>query len=226
MKRFFKVLLIILLCFVLLVGAYFAYVFLAYKRIDDMQELGVTAPETAGSDAVAAGEPLKIVSYNVGFGAYSADYDFFMDGGTQSWAFSKEAVYTNIAGAVNEIKSAAPDFVYVQEVDIGGTRSYHVDERELIAPELPGYYYTFAQNYDSPFLFYPFNQPHGANKAGLMTFSKYEITSALRRSLPIENTVMKLVDLDRCYSVNRGPTDNGKELVLYTQYCPSSNREP
>ena len=71
MKRFFKVLLIILLCFVLLVGAYFAYVFLAYKRIDDMQELGVTAPEAAGPDAVAAGEPLKIVSYNVGFGAYS-----------------------------------------------------------------------------------------------------------------------------------------------------------
>ena len=218
MKKFFKALLIILLCAVLLLGAYFAYVFLAYKRIDDMQELGVTAPETAGSDAVAAGEPLKIVSYNVGFGAYSADYDFFMDGGTQSWAFSKEAVYTNIAGAVNEIKSAAPDFVYVQEVDIGGTRSYHVDERELIAPELPGYYYTFAQNYDSPFLCYPFNQPHGANKAGLMTFSKYEITSALRRSLPIENTVMKLVDLDRCYSVNRVPTDNGKELVLYNMH--------
>ncbi|MBO7389049.1 MAG: endonuclease/exonuclease/phosphatase family protein, partial [Oscillospiraceae bacterium] len=116
MKKFFKVLLIILLCVVLLVGAYFAYVFLAYKRIDDMQELGVTVPEAAGPDAVAAGEPLKIVSYNVGFGAYSADYDFFMDGGTQSWAFSKEAVYTNIAGAVNEIKSAAPDFVFVQEV--------------------------------------------------------------------------------------------------------------
>ena len=48
-----------------------------------------------------------------------------------------------------------------------------------------------------------------------MTFSRFPISSALRRSLPIEDTVMKLVDLDRCYSVNRIPVQDGGELVVY-----------
>ena len=33
--------------------------------------------------------------------------------------------------------------------------------------------------------------------------------------LPIEAGVMKLVDLDRCYSVHRIPAADGRELVLY-----------
>ena len=45
--------------------------------------------------------------------------------------------------------------------------------------------------------------------------SRYPVTSALRRSLPIDPGVMKLVDLDRCYSVSRIPVEGGRELVLY-----------
>ena len=48
-----------------------------------------------------------------------------------------------------------------------------------------------------------------------MTLSRHPISSAVRRSLPIETGIMKLVDLDRCYSVSRVPMENGRELVLY-----------
>ena len=37
----------------------------------------------------------------------------------------------------------------------------------------------------------------------------------MRRSLPIDTGVMKIVDLDRCYSVSRAKVDNGKELVMF-----------
>ena len=37
----------------------------------------------------------------------------------------------------------------------------------------------------------------------------FPITSALRRSLPIETGFTKLLDLDRCYSVSRIPVDGG-----------------
>ena len=74
---------------------------------------------------------------------------------------------------------------------------------------------VFAQNYDSPYLFYPLINPHGANQSGIVTLSRHPISSAVRRSLPIETSVMKLVDLDRCYSVSRIPMENGRELVLY-----------
>ena len=74
---------------------------------------------------------------------------------------------------------------------------------------------TFAQNYDSPYLFWPLDEPHGANRAGQATYSAFPIASALRRQLPIEEGFMKLVDCDRCYSVQRIPLREGRELVLY-----------
>ena len=74
---------------------------------------------------------------------------------------------------------------------------------------------VFAQNYDSPYLFYPLIQPHGANQSGIVTLSRHPIASAARRELPVESGFMKLLDLDRCYSVSRIPTASGKELVLY-----------
>lgn len=53
---------------------------------------------------------------------------------------------------------------------------------------------VYAQNYDSPYLFYPLINPHGANQSGIVTLSRHPISSAVRRSLPIETSVMKLVD--------------------------------
>ena len=138
-----------------------------------------------------------------------------MDGGTESRARSEEAVRENLGGAMDAAQSLDPDLVFLQEVDADGTRSHHIDERELVRAALSGYDTVFAQNYDSPYLFWPLTEPHGANQAGQMTLSRYPITGSLRRSLPIEDGFMKLVDLDRCYTVSRLPTNDGKELVLY-----------
>lgn len=207
---------IILAVIVVLVLAYVAYVFISYKRIDDNQML--QAEGTAQQQTIATGKELMVTSYNIGFGAYSDDYTFFMDGGKESWAFSEEAVYDNIAGAMGVIDEKDPDIALFQEVDFDATRSYHVDERVLVEDamkEVGEYSYTFAQNYDSPFLMYPITQPHGKNKAGIMTFSKAQITEGLRRSLPIEEGFSKVIDLDRCYSKSRVATDNGKELVIF-----------
>ena len=99
-----------------------------------------------------------------------------------------------------------------------GTRSYHLDELALTDQLLGGRLLnrTFAQNYDSPYLFWPLLEPHGANRAGQATYSMFPISSGLRRQLPIEDGFMKLVDCDRCYSVNRIPLPGeDKELVLY-----------
>ena len=37
---------------------------------------------------------------------------------------------------------------------------------------------------------------------------------------------MKLLDLDRCYSVNRIPVDNGKELLLYNLHLSAYTSDP
>ena len=176
MKKTLKVALYILLALVLIVLAYVIYVFAAYYRVEDWQTLSVVHCDAASAapmaDAPQTGVTYRVSSANVGFGAYSDDYSFFMDGGKESRARSGQAVDENMRGEV-------------------------------------------AQNYDSPYLFYPLINPHGANQSGIVTLSRHPISSAVRRSLPIETSVMKLVDLDRCYSVSRIPMENGRELVLY-----------
>ena len=213
MKKVLKVILSIILAIVIIAAAYVAYVFISYHRLGDNIQLAVEGK--ASESAIKTGTENTIVSWNIGFGAYEDDYGFFMDGGTQSWAWSKERLTANLEAISGKLTEQGADLYLIQEVDFDATRSYHVDERDYVKKALAGFAFDFAQNYDSPFLFYPITQPHGASKAGIMTLSKYGISSALRRELPIENSLMKFLDLDRCYSVSRIPTDGGKELVLY-----------
>lgn len=157
----------------------------------------------------------SIVTYNVGFGAYTPDYSFFMDGGTSSWAKSKDSVIETIGGCINTLQDLDPDISLIEEIDVNATRSYHVPELDYFARDLSYENYVFAVNYDSAFLFYPLTQPHGKTLAGIGTFSKFTITSAVRRSFPISESFSKILDLDRCYSVARIPVENGRDLVIY-----------
>lgn len=213
MKKWLKITLCIVLALVLIVAGYVAYVLIDYHRIGDNVVLPISDQQNG---TAAPGKDYHLVSYNIGFGAYEPDYGFFMDGGTQAWAWSKERLEANVGNIAAFLAEQKADFCLLQEVDIDSTRSYHVDERVPIQTTLgSGYDCVFAQNYDSPFLFYPITQPHGASRSGLMTFSLCDITRSVRRELPVEQSLMKLVDLDRCYSVSRIPVSNGHELVLY-----------
>lgn len=211
MKKVFKITGIILLVLVTVFAGYFAYVFIAYHRLGDQS----ITPEGAASGVLSGDKEYTVVSYNIGFGAYESDYGFFMDGGDRAWAWSKERLDKNLKNIANELKEQGADLYLVQEVDFDSTRSYHFDERNYLTSALTDKSYTFAQNYDSPFLFYPLYQPHGASKSGIMTFSSFDITKSERVELPVENGVTKLLDLDRCYSKNRISADNGAELVVY-----------
>lgn len=214
-----KICLGVLALLLVVVAGYIIYVFAAYYRVEDNQVLDVVPMNGADHGELTVNEIYRVASYNIGFGAYSDDYSFFMDGGKESRARSPQAVNDNISGAMEAVNEIGPQLLLLQEVDIRGTRSYHINELEqLIDNKVYGLFRnrTFAQNYDSPYLFWPLNAPHGANKAGMATCSAFPITSAVRRQLPIEDGIMKLVDCDRCYSVQRIPlADQSAELVLY-----------
>ena len=211
MKKPLKIVLLVLAAVLLVVISYLAYVLIDYHRLGDMDlevDRQVSQPAQTGCE-------YHLLSYNIGFGAYEPDYGFFMDGGTESWAWSQERLTANIGNIGAFLAQQNADFYLIQEVDRNSTRSYHVDEAAMLRSVLPEYDETWAQNYDSPFLMYPLRHPHGASVSGLMTLSSLTVDSARRVELPIENSLMKLVDLDRCYTVSRVPMENGKELVLY-----------
>jgi len=207
-----KIIASVLAVVVFLVAYYAAVLCFGFFRIED--NLEIQSKGKAGKKA-PVGEPLTVLTYNVGFGAYSDDYSFFMDGGEYSRAFSKDAVVDNIEASVELTQSASPDFLFLQEVDIYGTRSHYVDESQMFKDAYRLYDRIEAVNYDSPYLLYPFDEPIGKNKSCIMTFSRYNIKSGMRRSLPIEGFPNNFFDLDRAYTSTRVYTQKDNWLVLY-----------
>lgn len=221
-KRIGKILLGIFAAFLVLIVGYVAYMQIQYYRIDDFTKLDTENPQT---EQVQKGKTYRIMTYNIGFGAYSADYSFFMDTGEMldgtktvgkhARALSEKAERENTEGSLNLVKSQEADFIFTQEVDEKADRSYQVNQREIFQKGLSGYGSVFANNFHSAYLFYPFLEPHGAVQAGMLTFSKYQILENTRRQFPVSDAfITKFTDLDMCFLVSRLPVDGGKELVL------------
>ena len=209
--------LIVLVVTIFTVAVYYVgYVVFSYSRIKDNQDLEIE--QLSSVDCASLNKEYTIVTQNIGFGAYTPDFTFFMDGGTESWAKSKESINDCINEGMNKIKSFNPDFVLIQEVDFDSTRTYHIDERNIIKKYFENFSNDFAVNYHSAFLMYPLLQPHGASKSGIYTFSFTKIESAIRRSLPISKSFSKFLDLDRCYSKSKIKLENDKYLVIYNAH--------
>ncbi len=225
MKKALKVFALVICAIIIIILAYVAYVFIDYYRLDDNLEL---TPQNASATVkeVPTGEELSITSWNIGFGAYTDEFSFFMDGGKYSRGFSEEIVSDTMDKITSDLKSFNSDFYLVQEVDVNADRSYHINEYNIITNPFDKMSVVYAQNYDSPFLFYPILEPHGKSEAGLVTMSNYTISSSLRRSLPIQDGFAKFLDLDRCYVINRIPTDNGKELILINFHLSAYTTDP
>ena len=212
MKKALTAILIILLVVLLIAAAYVAYVFISYHRIDDNLPI---EPVNNRDDKLKSNTELTFVSWNIGFGAYNDDYSFFMDGGEHARAYSKEVCEANVNTVIERLKAMQPDIALIQEIDTRSTRSYKVNQRDMVIDAFDGHTAAFAQNYDSAYLFYPFRQPIGASESGILALVNAEITDSTRYSLPIEKGFRKILDLDRCYSVQHIPMDNGKTLALF-----------
>lgn len=217
---------LIFLALILVVGGYVIYLQSNYYRIEDHAVLEV---ENNGENVLKTGDTYSVVTYNIGFGAYGPDYSFFMDtgemkdgtktSGKYGKAMSLESVETHTQGALEVVQDLDADFYLLQEVDVDADRSYHVNQKDFVKTAMTGYASVFASNFHSAYLFYPFNDPHGAVQAGLLSFSRYQISEAERRSYPVDNSfITKFTDLDRCFAQMRLPVEGGHELVLINSH--------
>lgn len=223
-RKALKIILVVLLAILLIVIAYLAYVLLSYNRIDDNQPLTVDGGEKTGT--MNPGETYTILTNNFGFGAYTPDFTFFLDGGKESWARSEESVYACMDDAVKLYQSYDPDILLLQEVDYDSTRTYHIDQYKYFCEKMNDQQSVFAVNFHSSFLFWPLTQPHGFSRSGIATFSKYPLRDPVRYSLPISEDFSKFLDLDRCFTVTRTPVSNGKDLVIVNVHASAYGTNP
>lgn len=221
-KKIGKVLLTLLLLILLVLGAYVAYLYIAYDRLPDNQDLAI---EQETSEQLKADVSYRAMTYNIGYGSYPPSYSFFMDGGTKSRADSKKSVEKNLRGVVETTEKIDPALAFYQEVDEDGDRSQHVNEVNWLRNNLFGYNSLYGQNYNSPYLFYPFNQPIGKATSGLVTMSKATMTDGKRYSLPIETNYNKFLDLDRAFTATKIPVDGSNDLIAINVHLSAYTKD-
>lgn len=71
----------------------------------------------AAQKEISLGDSLKIMTWNVGYGALGDNADFFMDGGSHVNTADQTRVSLNLKGISTELKEVSPDVVFLQEVD-------------------------------------------------------------------------------------------------------------
>lgn len=159
--------------------------------------------------------PIKILSWNIGYGDLGNYADFFMDGGKHVQNSTKEQVIENLNAFVLQIKNSDADIAFLQEADLRSKRSYKINEAEFISSALPKYSSSFAYNFKAAYVPYPF-PPIGKVSSGLLTLSSFFQSSAQRISLPVPfKWPVRVANLKRCLLVSRVPVkQSDKELVL------------
>lgn len=230
-SKIIKYILLALAIIIALIACYALYILISYDRIPDKSEISIENPS---ENILSQGEKYTIATYNIGFGAYGPEYSFFMDTGYMAdgtyvqgkygKGISKDLTIRNTEGAISELKELNTDMIILQEVDVKSSRAYKVNQYNLVKDSLSSYSSSYASNFHTPYLPYPFNDMHGKTEAGLVTLSKYKINSVERRSYPIADDLSKLFDLDRCFTVSRLAVDNGKELVLINSHMSAYDK--
>lgn len=140
-------------------------------------------------------------------------------------AESNAAVLQNTNGAIKTMEKVKADFMLFQEIDTNSSRSYHVNQVQKMSQNFSNYEEIFANNFHSPYLLYPLNDPHGAVQSGLLSLSKYSVDQAVRRKYPVTTSfITKFTDLDRCFTVMSIPVNNGHKLILINSHMSAYDK--
>ncbi len=212
MKKFFKILLTILLVLVLALAGLIGWLSATEYKPAAVETLAPLSD--AAEEKLPQGAELEILSWNIGYAGLGKGSDFVLDGGEHMRAADKETVQRYLAG-ISETVAGGYDLVLLQEVDTDCTRTYAIDEAAALA-----FGDAFhALNYACGFVPNPntyFIDPMGKVNSGLLTCSNYAVEKAERQSLPCPFTwPLRIVNLKRCLLVSYLPIEGSdSQLVL------------
>jgi endonuclease/exonuclease/phosphatase family metal-dependent hydrolase len=160
-------------------------------------------------------DEIRIVTWNLGYGGNGAESSFFLDGGTDVLARSKQSVLGHLSGIANFLANHPADIYLLQEVDAGSRRTYYVDERGVVGSKLPNVCFSYAPNHDAPFVPYPYFRPLGRIRSGILSGSVRKPIEATRYKLPGSlRWPDSAFHLQRCLLLSRFPREHGNEWVV------------
>ena len=210
MKKFLRVLLLLLLVLVIAVGGLLGWLTATEFRPEPVESLDFLSHSDEAA-AIPEGAELKILSWNVGYAGLGKDSDFFMDGGKDARSADEATVRQYLAGIDALTRGGDYDLVMLQEVDTDSSRTYGINEAELLAFGNASH----ALNYSCPFVPVPV-PPLGKVNSGLLSCSNFAVDEAQRVSLPCPfSWPLRIANLKRCLLVSYLPIEGSdKQLVL------------
>jgi endonuclease/exonuclease/phosphatase family metal-dependent hydrolase len=216
MKRMLLIVVILIAIPLLYVGGFILFGTLTKFKPAAVEDVAVVAgQQSTANDQPISDSTFTFMTWNIGYGGLGAETDFFYDSGKM--VISPEAwvkKYTEgIYETVGQNKDA--DFIFIQEADRAGKRSWNIDEVAGISAKVPDHNYAFAVNYDVKYLPFPWTEPLGKIYGGLLSCTKYNPVESKRIALPgITDWPRKLFYLERCLLMQRFKLANGKELIV------------
>jgi endonuclease/exonuclease/phosphatase family metal-dependent hydrolase len=219
MKKMFILIGIIIAIGILYVGGFILYGTVTKYKPAAMEQVPVVAGrQPANNSRPIPDSVFTFMTWNIGYCGEGAETDFFYDSGVGVIA-PERLVKKYTAGVYQTIKdNGDADFIFIQEADRKGKRSWNNDEVTGISSQLPDHNYAFAVNYDVkylPFPLEPWKQSLGRIYGGILTLSKYTPTECTRVSLPnITDWPRRIFYLERCLMLQRYPLAGGKDLVV------------
>lgn len=207
-----KIVSVMLIVIILSFLTYLLVMSVSYYRLPEYDNLTISNNQT---QTVKKNKTYSILSYNLGFGAFTPEFSYYFDGGEFATAQSLDTVVENTTAAINLIKKENPDFLLLQEIDQKSTRSKQSNQVASFDSAFKDYSYTYASSLHTGFVLSPLKNPFGSNESGLMNMSKLAIDDSIRVSLPsLTKWPDKLRAHDYCLNVTKFKTDTEKDLVI------------
>lgn len=208
-KKIFKIIGFVFLAIVILAGALLAWLSIAEYKPADVEDAQTSF--ISGSAPISADKDITVLTWNIGYSGLGAGSDFFMDGGDNVKSADKDTVNKYLSGISKTIKAAGADVCMLQEVDENSSRSYNINEKNILAEGLNN---AYALNYSCPFVPYPL-PPIGKVNSGLLTTTDYAVDSAQRITLPCPfSWPMRTANLKRCLLASYLPVENSDKYLV------------
>ncbi len=150
-----------------------------------------------GRPALNMGQEIDLLSWNLQYCA-GRRLNFFYDGGDSVHADSEDVIKT-MDDMVDVINKVNPDIALIQEIDRNAKRTQYIDQLRHFVDGIDRLNWTAAPYHRSPFVPSPINNPLGRVDLNLALFSKFRMTQAHRRQLPLlkESRIRQIFNLKR-----------------------------
>lgn len=219
-KTFFKILFVLILILALAAGAGLGLLTIFQYNPDESESVVLTGQASRSPEQ---GKPVRILTWNIGYGALGDNADFFMDGGKHVYTADEARVRENLDGIRKAMIQEDADIYLLQEIDRDSDRSRHIDEISELSSVFDGgdksFQTMFANNFKAYFVPFPV-PPIGKVDSGIFTASSFRCQRADRIKLPCPfEWPVSTVNLKRCLLVTRiRLSGSSKYLVLINQH--------